>query len=154
MERGDRISSVFWLVFSLVVAIESYRLDLGTLHSPQAGFLPFVGGIALGTLSLILLISTLRPKPKISEKGEDITFNRQTFPKVLYVAISLFVYGILLTPLGFVLDTIILIGILLIVVEPQKWYVVIIGAISAPFISYLIFDVLLKVQLPKGFLSF
>jgi hypothetical protein len=141
MERGDRISGSFWLIFSLVVAIESYRLGLGTLSSPLTGFLPFVASVALGILSLTLLISNkLGQKPL--EKGEDITFNRQSFPKVAYVAISLFAYGILLAPLGFILDTVILVGF------------VFIGAISAPLISYLIFDVLLKVQLPKGFLSF
>ncbi len=153
MKRGDRIGGAFWLIFSLVVAIESYHLGLGKLSSPRTGFLPFVASIALGILSLALLISNELGQ-KSFKKEVDITFNKLSLPKVAYVVISLFVYGILLTPLGFILDTIIFVGFLLTAIEPQKWYVVLIGAISAPLISYLIFDILLKVQLPKGLLSF
>lgn len=154
MKKVDLISSTFWLVFSLVVVRESYLLGIGTLRSPQAGFLPFVASIALGTLSLIHLIFTLRLKTKTSENTEDLVFNRLTWPKVLYVAISLFIYAILLNTLGFILNTMLLIGFLLIIVERQRWYVVITGTILPPLIGYLIFDVCLKVQMPKGFLGF
>lgn len=154
MQRGDRISGAFWLIFSLVIIIESYKLGLGTLDAPQAGFLPFAASLILGALSFILLINTIGPKSKISEKGEDLKFNRQKLPKILYVVISLFAYVVLLNTLGFILDTMILIGFLLAVVEPQRWYVVITGAISTSLIFYVIFDVFLKVQMPKGFLSF
>ena len=41
MKYGDQISAVFWLIFSIVMSIESYRLGLGSLHFPKAGFLPF-----------------------------------------------------------------------------------------------------------------
>jgi putative tricarboxylic transport membrane protein len=154
MTSADRISSVILLVFALVVSVESYRLDPGTIHSPQAGFLPFIASIALAVLSFIHLISTLLSKAGVTEKGEALSFNRETFPKVLYVGLSIFTYAILLNPLGFVLTTTLFIGFLLVTIEPQRWYTVVIGALSASLASYLLFDVLLRVQLPKGPLGF
>jgi len=153
MGKSDRLSGIFWFFLSLVTAVESYRIGVGNLHSPQAGFLPFVSSIILGILSLILLFSTEGRRQQFSEEIEDIAFNMHRVPKVLYVIISLFLYAIFLNVLGFVLVSAVLMAVMLRVVEPQKWYVVTIGAILIPIIAYLLFDVFLKVELPKGFLG-
>lgn len=157
MRRADLISCTFWLVISLIMLRESYLLDIGTFRAPEAGFLPFVASIALGGLSFIYLISTMGLKAKCSEKKEELIFDRQTWPKllkILYVATSLFFYSILLETLGFILDTLIFIGFLLIIAERQRWYVVVTGAISSSLFAFLLFDVILKCKLPKGFLGF
>ena len=154
MTKGDRISGMFWLFFSGMIAVESYRLGVGNLHSPQAGFLPFFASIILGILSFLLLLSTKGKKPKFNEEAEDIAFNRPLIRKVVYVVISLFLYAIFLDVLGFVLVSMILMAFMLRFVEPQKWHVVTLGAILIPTIAYLAFDFFLKVQLPKGFLGF
>ncbi len=153
MAKGDRISGIFWLVFSLVIAVESYHLGVGNLHSPQAGFLPFVASITLGILSFLLLLSIKSKKPQFREEIADITFNRPLVLKVIYVIISLFLYAIFLDALGFVLASMILIAFMLRVIEPQKWYVVTLGTLLIPIFAHLLFDVFLKVQLPKGFLG-
>jgi putative tricarboxylic transport membrane protein len=154
MVKGDKISGVFWLFFSTLTAIESYRLGVGNLHSPQAGFLPFVASIILGILSFFLLLSTKSKKAQPNEELEDITFHRHLIPKVLCIITSLFLYAIFLNTLGFVLISVILMAFMLRAIEPQKWYVVTIGAILIPVFAYLLFDVFLKVQLPKGFFGF
>lgn len=159
MKRTDQISGVFWLGFSIVMSIESYRLGVGSLYSPKAGFHPFLMSIILGFLSLGLIVSTIvRPTKKTSEMGEylhqDVKFKRETFLKVLYAIILLFGYSILLNILGFLIDTALFIGFYLTKIEPQKWYVVIATAISAPLSTYIIFNVFLKVQMPRGLLWF
>jgi putative tricarboxylic transport membrane protein len=154
MKRDDSLSALIWLAFSLVVIVESYRLDPGTFHSPQAGFLPFVAGIALAILSLTLFMTTVFAKTVVFEKGKASSFNKEAFSKVLYVALSVFIYAILLNPLGFVLTTILFIGFLLRAIDPQKWYIVVVVALAASLASYLLFDVLLKVPLPRGPLGF
>jgi len=152
--KADRISGTIWLLFSLVVIEESYRLGLGALRAPEAGFLPFVAGMTLGILSFLLLLSTGGLKQRRTGKVEGLSFNRQRLPKVFYIMTSLFVYALLLPTLGFILCTGIFIGFLLIAIERQRWPVVISTAILVPFISYLLFDVWLKMNLPKGFLSY
>ena len=153
MIKGDRISGVFWLSFSTVIAVESYRLGVGTLHAPQAGFLPFSASLCLGILSLLLLSSTPRGKDRKSQEAEDVNFNLSLIRKVLYVMVSLFLYAIFLDALGFILVSMILMAFMLKFIEPQKWHVVILGTILIPVFAYVIFDFFLKVQLPKGFLG-
>ncbi len=152
--RGDRISGFFGLIFSLVVVIESSRLGVGNLHAPQAGFFPFVAGIALGALSVTLLVSTTPRQQNLTAKREGLSFDTLKISRVFFVAMALFLYPLLLNTLGFILITAVLIGFLLRAVEPQKWYIVITGALSAPLVAYLLFHVFLKVTLPQGFLGF
>lgn len=154
MEKGNRLSGIFWLFLSFVIAEESYRLGVGNLHSPQAGFLPFVASIVLGALSLLLVLSTRRRGPRGAVEAEDITFNKRLLLKVVWVILSLFLYAIFLDALGFVLVSMILIAFLLRVIEPQKWYVVTLGTILIPVFAYLLFDHFLQVQLPKGIFGF
>ena len=154
MVKNDLISGVFWLIFSIFVIEESCRLGLGTLQDPQPGFVTFIASMVLGALSIILLVSTKWQRSKVIEKAEMVTFSRERLPKVLFVIVSLFVYAILLPTLGFIFCTMIIIGFLLRVIEPQKWSVVICASLFVPLICYIIFNILLKAQLPEGFLAF
>jgi hypothetical protein len=56
--------------------------------------------------------------------------------------------------LGFLLASVILMGFLLRAIEPQKWYVVTLGAFLIPVIASLVFGWCLGVQLPTGVLGF
>jgi hypothetical protein len=60
MKKTYIIANVFWLVLSIAVCLESWRLDVGGLHTPGPGFLPFYAAILLGVLALISLIQTLK----------------------------------------------------------------------------------------------
>ncbi len=154
MGRGDQISGFFWLIFSLFIIEESYRLGLGKLHSPGTGFLPIAAATTLAILSLLLLLSTISRRRIKVEKEEYLAFDKKRLPKVFYVLMPLFIYPIFLDTLGFILCTMIFLGFLLRAIEPQKWLTVIALAISIPLISFLIFDIWLKAQLPRGVLGF
>ena len=52
----DRIASVFFLVCSCLIMIESVRLKLDQIQEPGPGFVPFFLGLALAVLSVIALI--------------------------------------------------------------------------------------------------
>ena len=55
-KKSDLISSIFWLIFSVFICIESYLLGLGTLHKPGPGFFFFWISVALGLMSTVNLI--------------------------------------------------------------------------------------------------
>lgn len=154
MASSDRISGIICLIFSLLAAIESYRLGIGTPNSPQSGLFPLAVSIALAVLSAALFLSTIKRKPNLNKKIESITFNRQALPKTILVVLSLFFYALFLEALGFILTTIIQTGFLLGTIGTLKKHIVIILAISIAVVAYVTFDVFLSVQLPKGFLGF
>ncbi len=151
MSKADRISGIFWLVFSVFVTIESYRLGLGTLHQPGPGFLFFWGAIVLGIMSLVIVVRAGGNK----KPEEPETFNLREFNigKITLVLASLFLYSLLMERLGFIPTTLLLFIFLLGVVEKKKWFFTISTSVVVTALTYLIFETWLKSQLPKGLLE-
>jgi len=152
MIKADRISGSFWLIFALIVIIESYRLGLGTLHRPGPGFVFFWAGIFLGILSLVTVFRAWGSRK--GEEPEMLTLGKQNTMKIVLVLISVFLYAIFMEKLGFILVTLLLLIFLLLFIEKKSWLYSTLVSIAMTASAYLIFEVWLKSQLPKGFLGF
>jgi hypothetical protein len=142
------VSSTVWFILGLAVCLGSLQYKLGTPASPGTGFMPFLAGAAICFFSGIGLIhSTLRRR-----QGEGWTPVLQGvfWKNALIILISLLGYALLLVPLGFVIITTLFIAFLLRAIAPQRWSVVIACSILTAAMSYLIFEIWLKAQLPKG----
>lgn len=74
--------------------------------------------------------------------------------KVVLVLISLFLYALLMEKIGFIIITLLLFVFLLGVIEKKRWFFAIFVSILVTVIAYLIFEIWLKSQLPKGLLGF
>jgi putative tricarboxylic transport membrane protein len=148
----EQSSSLVWLGFALLICAETLRrLSLGSWRDPGPGFLPFISGMVLGLLACINFIqSTLRRKGETAGGGQL----PERWQALLFVYLSLLAYVFLLEPLGFLPATFLLLIILFRAAEPRRWMVVIGGSAMISFTTYLIFDVFLKCQLPKGILDF
>lgn len=147
VRTSDIWSSSFWLLFSILLFIESYKLGIGKYYDPGPGFLPFLIGVAFGILSLGLLMMTLRTKRQCL-KGEILQEVRWT--NVTFILASMLTYGFFLEKLGFVASTFVFIGALLWIIERKKWYIVIIIASITALLSYVVFELFLHAHLPKG----
>ena len=146
--NNDQASAAVWFVVGLMITIASVPYRLGTLDSPGTGFLPFLAGIAIIFFSLIGLVdATLKGRIGVGWKP---TMRGLMWKKSLIVLVALLTYALLLKPLGFCLCTALFIGFLLRAVQPQRWPVVMAGAIGTALGAYGIFEVWLKAQLPKG----
>ena len=152
MAKADRISGIPWLLFSVFIIIESYRLGLGTLHQPGAGFLYFWSGIALGMMSLWILIRAWSSKR--AEEPEVALFGGENILKILLVLVSLFLYAFFMEVVGFILITLFLFIFLLGIVEKRGWRFTVFVSVIVTVISYLIFEKWLQSQLPRGLLEF
>ena len=149
MSKADRISSIFWLVFAVIVSIESRRLGMGTLHRPGPGFLFFWAGIFLAIMSLIVLVKAWTTK----EAGRSIFGGKNIF-KISCVMVSVFLYGLVMERLGFIPVTLLLFLFLLGVMERKGWVFTILVSLAVTAAAYTLFEVLLQSQLPKGVLAF
>ena len=67
---------------------------------------------------------------------------------------SMLLSAILFVPLGFVLTVFFLILFLMRAIQPQKWSVAIFYSFVSAAGAFIVFKVLLKSQLPGGFLGF
>jgi putative tricarboxylic transport membrane protein len=152
MGRADRISGIFWLCFAVLMIIQSYHLGLGTLHKPGAGFLFFWVNIVLVIMSLIILIRAWAGEKE--EEPQSSIFGGQNVSKIVFVLISLFLYAILMEPVGFILMTLLFFLFILKIIEKKRWFYTVFVSVVVTVISYLIFETWLQSQLPKGLLEF
>jgi putative tricarboxylic transport membrane protein len=151
MKNNDQRTSLFWLIVGLLIAYFSTKYGLGTLSAPGPGFLPFLTGLVMAGLAILVFIQQF---PKMGKEKILDLWRNQSWQKVLLVMASLVVYTFLFTPLGFLLDTFLLVAFLLRLMEPMGWIKVLGGAVCASGGSYIIFQLWLEAQLPKGLLGF
>jgi hypothetical protein len=146
--NNDQVSAAVWLILGLIIAFASIQYGLGTPDSPGTGFMPFLTGLAIALFSVFGLVhGTLKRRQGVRWKPTLLGSN---WRKSLIVLAALLGYILLLKPLGFSLCTALFIGFLLRAVQPQRWPVVMAGAIGTALGAFGIFELWLKAQLPKG----
>jgi putative tricarboxylic transport membrane protein len=145
----DKWSSLFWMAVGIIICIFSVGLTLGTLRSPGPGFLPFATGAILAGLSLIYHLQS-RKALSAEDKPKPIWKDKDRGIKMMLSVLALLVYALGMEYLGFLMSTFVFLAFLLRFIEPQRWSVVLWGSLLISSVSFLIFEVLLQCQLPRG----
>ena len=139
----DLASALFWLAIAIFVSLEGFaKLKLGTLRQPGPGFFPFWGAVILGTLSLILLARSLRSR-------ERLNFGAVRWSALVLVLAALLIYLLFLETLGFVIVTFCFL-LLLFRFGDIGWIKSAASSIVATSLAYALFQLWLRVQLPRG----
>jgi putative tricarboxylic transport membrane protein len=151
-DKADILSGLFWLIFSVFVSCESYKLGLGTLHQPGPGFLFFWTGLVVGILSVTIIIRSF--KKESPDHAERTSLGKWNVKKIIQVLASLFLYTLFMESAGYLPVTLLLFLFLLGVVEKKGWRFAALVSVIVSVASYLLFEVALQSQLPRGLLSF
>lgn len=152
MKKADQWSGLVLSILAAVIIWAALRLPYGNIHNPGPGFFPLWLGVILGGMSIALFVQTARGKE--SERTlRDILEEDVRWGKVLLVLAVLILYGFLMDYLGFLVVTFLMMVVLLRFIEPQPWKVVLGWALGGSAGSYLIFEVWMKLRLPKGWLG-
>ena len=152
MKKTDQWSGLFLLIISALICWGAIRMPYGGVHNPGAGFFPLWIGIILGLMAVGLILTSAREKEG-AKMIRDLLAEKIRWGKVLYVLVALVVYGYLMEHIGFLIVTFLFMAFLLLFIDPQPWKSVIGWAVAGSVGSYLIFEVWLKLRLPKGFLG-
>jgi putative tricarboxylic transport membrane protein len=153
MHRFDRISSLFCFFLGLAVFVKGLHLGLRVNIDMGPGFFPLVAGGILSLLSAILLTQTFFKK-ETSVQSIPFWSNPYGWKLVLLTILAVGIYPFILSPVGFFLSTFLLLFFLFMVIARHKWWVAGIGGIVTAAMVYLIFEIWLKANLPKGLFSF
>lgn len=148
MRRRDVGSGVFWLLIGSGVAYAGWDLELGSVHDPGSGFLLFWVGLIMAGLSAGVVGLGV-----VSRVPEPAVWAGVRWTRVAVVLVVLAVYAWLLSRLGFMATTAVVMLFLFKAVEPQRWSIAIAGAVASAVIAYLVFKVWLGAQLPAGVLG-
>jgi putative tricarboxylic transport membrane protein len=150
MSRSDRFSALFFFALAIFICQQSMGIGVGTLHRPGPGLMSFGAGAAIGLLSLAFLIQTFFSKKGPAEAEQDGGPGGTV--RTVSICVSLFIYTIAVSWLGFVLSTLLFVLFLFRTVESESWWRSVMKAFLVTIANYLVFVVWLGVNLPRGFL--
>lgn len=139
----------FWVAVGLLACYGASRLGLGSVAEPGAGFIFFWSGLVLIILSLIVFADAVRSSEDTVREMPEINW-----PKIALVLFSLLLYAFFLERLGFILTTFALMSFLLGCIEGTGWLRSLGIAGAAVLTSYAMFELWLKIRLPKGIFGF
>ncbi len=133
------------------ISYGGYDLELGSLRDPGSGFMFFWVGLIMMGLSLSIFIQAMRDQGAAGEMKR--IWSGVRWGKIVFVIVALFLYAYAFQTLGFILCTALLLTFLFKAVEPQRWSVAVLGAVVSTLTAYLVFQLWLGTQLPKGLLN-
>jgi putative tricarboxylic transport membrane protein len=149
----DVTSSLFWMLMGILFCIGGFHYGIRRSGIPGPGFLPFVTGLILVALSLILLVSRLLERKNSAAARVEPMPGGQALLRILIVLGALCLYVLILEPLGFMVTTF-LFMIVLLRLEPRRWMFILLLSIGATAFFFALFKVLLRVPLPSGLLAY
>jgi putative tricarboxylic transport membrane protein len=152
MRKADWITGIIVLLFSIYLMEESWRMPPSATFGPGAGFLPFWLGALMAFLSLLLIVNALRPSVRFSTK--PVFPSGRALLSLGAVIAGLTAYILTLEILGFLVGTALLTAYLLGFVEREKWYTTVLVAVLNSAGLYIVFQVLLGVNLPANRFGF
>jgi putative tricarboxylic transport membrane protein len=150
MKRRNLIVSILLLVLAIALLIETMKMPVGTFASPGGGFFPLGLSVVLGILSFVLLLQTI--KGKHEEESPPWATAGNLGPLVMTIGV-LFLYVFVFELLGYLISTFFLIGLIMAVFGPMKWWKVVTIALISATLSYFLFTAILGMSMPKGLLE-
>jgi hypothetical protein len=124
---------------------------MGEMSAPGPGFFPLSLGVATGILSLIAFYQAIqsgKARPRLAGKERVRWWN------IIIIIGAVVSYTLSVGKIGFLINTFLLITLLLKVVEPQSWKTSILGGLITAVASEVVFNLILKAQIPTGLLGF
>jgi putative tricarboxylic transport membrane protein len=140
--------AIIFAFLSIWVMIDSYRLGLQSFRNPGPGLFPFLAGVLLAILVLPLVVRRLRGWRNKDEKETRTTAAYHW--KMIAAMAALVGYFMFMDKLGFVVTSFLFLGSLFWIANPRRWILVSSFSLATVALTYVIFDVLLKIPFPPG----
>jgi putative tricarboxylic transport membrane protein len=147
--KKEQVSGIFLLLFAVFICFFSYKLSLGSIHSPGGGFFPFYLGVILALLSLTNFAKAVAQRRAVLNAAEASGAGIH-WKNIILTVVVLFAYPLLLAILGFPISTFLFTIIFLRFIEPQRWPVVLGTGAAVTIVFYVVFQYWLKIQFPAG----
>jgi putative tricarboxylic transport membrane protein len=151
MGKKEIIISIVWMAITFAVLTASLNLGIGPFHNPGPGFMGFCAGALLAVLSGALIATALMGKEK-SAPFADLWKDRDWHIPLIVVA-ALVLYCLALPGLGYLTATFVLMAVLFALNRIKVWQTIS-GALLLAVSTFVLFDFLLKVPLPRGIFGF
>jgi len=145
------VEGVVWIGIGCIICILSLQFDLGSFRAPGPGFVAVLSGLfvsAVGLAMIIARVTSRRAALKTSNQGHP--FRIGSWRRLAYSMSLLLAYIVLIEPVGFVITTFLLMFGLFFDFQKKNYGWSLFFSIATALVSYLVFEVWLRCQLPRG----
>jgi hypothetical protein len=139
----DRVAGAALVLIGLVTLVESRAFPLGSLHRPGPAFMPVV----LASLLILSGVAVFVMGASARRLG-DVGWHEWRHAVAIFGACAFAAFG--LERLGYRITMAVVVAFLLLVVERKGWVLGLALTIVVAWGSFLLFDTLLNVLLPRG----
>jgi hypothetical protein len=156
VKKDPSYITLVWIALGVFVAAYSFKLGVGNLRSPGPGFFPCLLGVIICCLALYKLITECLVHAKATGTGKETVPTGAGTPsrvsKLVFIALTLLAYALMLEWLGYIIITFLAMILLLRFSGYTSWTRIIAYSVIIAGISYFIFHYL-GVMFPPGVLS-
>ncbi len=144
--RRDLTASLAFLALGVGICVGASRLGFGSVHAPEPGFFPWLGGVALLLLSVVLLAQAVRRVPAATAPTGE-------WGRAAFLLATLVLYVPVLEPVGYPLATMALCAAALRILG-IRWPLAVSVGVGLAVATFILFHRVLGVELPPGVLAF
>jgi putative tricarboxylic transport membrane protein len=157
METGQipKREALFWMVLGAFICFLGWRIKIGNFHAPGPGFFALVAGLSLLLIGALMLFSRAASKPESSpDSGTSSATVTERVPvrRLLGTMALLAAYAVFLNSLGFILCTFLVMWGLFYDWGKNRLATAFLASLVTTVVTYTIFEVWLRSQLPRGIL--
>lgn len=155
MKNRDKIMAIFWTLLGITIAVWSFTFPFGNLEDPGPGYFPFALGFIIALIGILMLIQTRKVENQNRSRPVKPHVSRgPAVRRVLLYLTAMMLSAIFLETLGFVVTMFLMMLFMMRTIAPQRWRTALFYSVVSASGSLFIFKILLKTQLPEGFLGF
>jgi putative tricarboxylic transport membrane protein len=145
------VEGIVWIGMGFIICVLALQFDLGSFYQPGPGFVALLTGLFIASMGLAMIIARGMSKRR-PQQGPGISqpFRIDAWPRLVYTLALLLAYVILIEPVGFILTTFLLMFGLFFDFEKRNYFWSVFFSIATALVSYLVFEVWLHCQLPRG----
>ena len=143
-----------WVFLGVIISAWAYGTGLGTLKEPGAGFVAFIAGFFILVVGALITLFR-RPEQRNVETPSGTTraqFLQSAAFKLTYALGLLLFYALLLDRLGYIITTFVVLFGLFYDPVRRRWAGPLLTSFLSVAVTYLVFEVWLRSQLPRGIL--
>jgi len=150
----EKITGIFLFGLGLAVFLKSLTYPLGTLRKPGGGLFPFIASILLMGVSAVLAVQAFQGK-ELDKSSRTPFFPEKGAPRRIILGFAaLLGYRYLLPVIGFAPSTAAFIFFLSRVLGKHSWVMSIGFAALTALAAYYLFQVWLKIPMPRPVFGF
>jgi hypothetical protein len=146
VKKYERITALITTLGGMAIMYYAWHtLKIGSIHVPDAGFLPFLCGAGLAVLGIVWILILQWTKEQKSENSAE----KRLWHRPLLSLALMILYGMAMEVVGYISSTLVFMVAWEKIIEREKWIKTMVISLLGTLAMYALFVYFLRVPVPQ-----